>query len=136
MGGHGALTIFLKNRDKYRSVSCFAPISNLAHPECSLGQKALSRYLGADNKESWSQYSAVDLLNQLKGKGQDIEIYVDQGTEDVYWKELRIDDLKQACAQNNVKLTLNMREGYSHGYWFVQTFIEDHIQYHAKRLLK
>ena len=137
MGGHGALTIYLKNREKYRSVSAFAPISNPCHAECSWGQKNLGRYLGTENKEvEWPKYCAVDLVNQLNGQGSGIEIYVDQGTEDSFLKkgELRVDELKEACEKNGVTLVLNMREGYGHAYWFVQTFVQDHIEYHAQRL--
>ena len=136
MGGHGALTIYLKNREKYQSVSAFAPISNPSHPECSWGQKNLGRYLGTEDKSAWAQYCAVDLVNQLNGQGSGIEIYVDQGMEDSFLKkgELRVDELKTACDKNGVKLVLNMREGYTHGYWFVQTFVQDHIEFHAQRL--
>jgi S-formylglutathione hydrolase len=135
MGGHGALQIYLKNQDKYKSVSAFAPISNPTHTDCSWGQKNFSRYLGSDNKEAWKQYSSLDLI-----LSQDIspetEVYVDQGTEDSFLHkgELRVDELKKACEQKNVKHTINMREGYSHGYWFVQTFIGDHIAHHANKL--
>ena len=129
----------MKNQNKYKSVSAFAPICNPTHEGCEWGQKNLSRYLGTSEqqKEDWKQYSAVELINQLSSSSaSSVEIYVDQGTEDSFLPkgQLRVDELKKACDEKNINCTVNYREGYTHGYWFVQTFVADHIEYHAKRL--
>lgn len=129
MGGHGALTIALKNPLRYRSVSAFAPI--VAPSQVPWGQKAFSGYLGED-REIWKEYDAVELVK--RGARVD-EILVDQGGDDQFLDEqLRPELLAQACEQAGVKLTLNVRMGYDHSYFFIASFIEDHIRYHAQHL--
>ncbi|XP_051138743.1 S-formylglutathione hydrolase [Andrographis paniculata] len=130
MGGHGALTIYLKNLDKYKSVSAFAPILNPIN--CPWGQKAFSNYLGED-KASWEEYDATVLAskcNKVSGT-----ILIDQGTEDKFLKEqLLPHKFADACKDATVPLLLRMQPGYDHSYYFIATFIDDHILHHAKAL--
>jgi len=132
MGGHGALTIGLKNPDKYRSLSAFAPIS--APTQVPWGQKAFAGYLGAD-RDGWSQHDARELL--LSGHRFRDTIFVDQGTSDKFLREqLKPEMLEEACKAGGQPLELRMHTGYDHGYFFIQTFIRDHIEWHASRLLR
>jgi S-formylglutathione hydrolase len=132
MGGHGALTIGLKNPDKYRSLSAFAPIS--APTQVPWGQKAFAGYLGAD-REGWGQYDARELL--LSGHRFRDTIFVDQGTSDKFLREqLKPELLEEACKAGGQPLELRVHTGYDHGYFFIQTFIRDHIEWHASRLLR
>ena len=130
MGGHGALTMALKSPGRYRSVSAFAPI---CHPTAvPWGQKAFPAYLGNDEK-SWRAHDAVCLIED--GARVD-EILVDQGTEDGFLKaQLRPETLQTACQAAGIALTLNMREGYDHSYFFISTFMHVHLKWHAERLL-
>ena len=130
MGGHGALVIGLRNPDVYSSVSAFAPI---VHPtKVPWGQKAFSHYLG-DNSISWSDYDAALLAEKSKGLGQ---ILIDQGSSDQFLEEqLQPEHFKQACVAANIPLELNMRSGYDHSYYFIASFIENHLAFHAKSLL-
>ncbi len=126
MGGHGALTIALKNPDRYRSVSAFAPIS--APMQCPWGVKALTNYLGAD-RETWKQYDASELIATRPFPGS---ILVDQGTADQFLaQQLMPEKLAAAAAKSGQALTLRMQPGYDHGYFFIQTFIGDHLRHHA-----
>jgi S-formylglutathione hydrolase len=129
MGGHGALTLALKNPARYRSVSAFAPI---VHPSTAgWSRPALSRYLG-DDEAAWRAYDAVSLIED----GHRVkELLVDQGTADSFLDDgLRPWLLAEACKQAGIRLTLNMREGYDHSYHFISTFMADHIAWHAARL--
>jgi len=130
MGGHGALTCYLKNPGKYRSVSAFAPI---CHPsDCSWGQKALSNYLG-DDRNDWVEYDAALLIGDAVEK---LPLLIDQGTDDEWLSDqLKPGALEQACIANHYPLELRMQKGYDHGYYFISTFIEDHLRHHAKALL-
>ncbi len=129
MGGHGALTIALKNAGLYSSVSAFSPI--VAPTQVPWGQKAFTAYLG-DNRESWNDYDTVYLVNQGKNK---IPLLIDQGLQDEFLeKELKPELLRSACEKMDHPLTLNLREGYDHSYYFIATFIGEHIAYHAKAL--
>ena len=129
MGGHGALTIALKNPQRYRSVSAFAPI--VAPSQVAWGQKALRGYLG-DNTDTWLEYDSVALI---KNGARFDSLLVDQGGADDFLNEhLRPDLLKQACAEAGIPLTLNICEGYDHSYFFIATFIEEHLRYHANYL--
>jgi len=130
MGGHGALVCYLRNPGKYASVSAFAPI---CHPsECGWGQKALSHYLGEDRND-WVEYDAALLIGDAVEK---LPLLIDQGTEDVWLTDqLKPGALEQACIASHYPLQLRMQEGYDHGYYFVSTFIEDHLRHHAKALL-
>jgi S-formylglutathione hydrolase len=129
MGGHGALTIALRNQDRYTSVSAFSPICSPMN--CPWGEKALSGYLGG-NKERWRRYDACALLEdgaRLR------ELFVDQGAADQFLEtQLKPQLLERACAEAGVPLTLRMHEGYDHSYFFISTFIEDHLRWHAQRL--
>lgn len=130
MGGHGALTIALKNPGKYKSVSAFAPI--VAPSQVPWGNKAFTGYLGAD-KSAWAQYDAVELLKA--GKKFPGKIRVDQGTADKFLAEQLKPELLEAAAQAaGQELDLRQRAGYDHGYFFIQSFISQHIAWHARRL--
>ena len=129
MGGHGALTIGLRHPDRYAAVSAFAPI--VAPSQVPWGHKALSGYLGND-RNAWRKHDAVALIED----GARVSaLLVDQGGADMFLdQELRPHLLKDACAAANIDLTLNMREGYDHSYYFISTFMADHLRWHASRL--
>jgi len=129
MGGHGALTIGLRHPDRFKSVSAFAPI--VAPSQVSWGQKALGQYLDPD-RAAWRAHDAVALIED----GARLpELLVDQGDKDVFLeKELRPELLRQACADAGIPLTLNLQPGYDHSYYFVTTFMADHLAWHAERL--
>ena len=129
MGGHGALTLALRNRDSFRSVSAFAPI--VAPSQVPWGQKALAGYLG-DDRSAWRAHDAVALIED--GASVD-EILVDVGDADPFIeKELRPELLERACADAGIKLTLRVQPGYDHSYYFISTFMADHLAWHAERL--
>ena len=129
MGGHGALTIGLKNQSKYRAISAFSPIANPMN--CPWGQKAFSAYLG-DNQDNWQQYDACSLLTHSLST---LPILVDQGTADSFLEEeLKPERLLQAAEKHGSPLTLRMQEGYDHSYFFIQSFIDDHLAFHHKYL--
>ncbi|MEM1195823.1 MAG: S-formylglutathione hydrolase [Pseudomonadota bacterium] len=128
MGGHGALTIGLRNPGKYRSVSAFAPIT--APTQVERRREMFGRYLGED-VGAMREYDAVALIED----GARLpEILVDQGTEDEFLEWLGPEKLKAACEAASIPLTLRMQEGYDHAYFFVSTFMADHIAWHAERL--
>jgi S-formylglutathione hydrolase len=129
MGGHGALTLALRNPDAFRSVSAFAPI--VAPSQVPWGQKALAGYLG-DDSSAWRAHDAVALIED--GASVD-EILVDVGDADPFIeKELRPELLERACADAGIKLTLRVQPGYDHSYYFIATFMADHLAWHAERL--
>jgi S-formylglutathione hydrolase len=129
MGGHGAITMALRNPGRYASVSAFSPISSPM--SCPWGVKALSGYLGKD-KASWRRYDACALLEDGARLS---ELLVDQGLADQFLAtQLKPQLLEHACAQAGVPITLRMHEGYDHSYFFISTFIEDHLRWHAQRL--
>ncbi|WP_439104503.1 S-formylglutathione hydrolase [Celeribacter marinus] len=129
MGGHGALTIALRNRDQYKSVSAFAPI--VSPLNCPWGEKALSGYLGAD-RTAWRTYDACALIED---GARVADILVDQGTGDNFLEtQLKPDLLAAACAAADQPLTLRMQEGYDHSYFFISTFMAEHLEWHAARL--
>lgn len=129
MGGHGALTIGLRNPDRFRSVSAFAPICAPSH--CAWGEKALTGYLG-DNREDWRAYDACAMIEDgLKVP----ELLVDQGDADAFLSEqLKPELLEKACKDAGIDLTLRMQRGYDHSYYFISTFLPDHVAWHAQRL--
>ncbi|XP_075264648.1 S-formylglutathione hydrolase-like [Convolutriloba macropyga] len=136
MGGHGALTIYLKNPDKYKSCSAFAPITNPLN--CAWGQKALPAYLGSDSTK-WSQYDSCELMKslqetQLKSLNP---ILIDQGSTDQFLinGQLLPDNLVAVAKDKSVHLSYRLQEGYGHSYAFVSTFMEDHLKHHAQILL-
>jgi S-formylglutathione hydrolase len=129
MGGHGALTIALRNPDRFASVSAFAPICSPMN--CPWGGKALTAYLGAD-RAAWRAYDACALLDD---GARVTEILVDQGLDDPFLeRELKPELLEAACQRAGVALTLRRQKGYDHSYFFIQSFIEDHLDWHAERL--
>lgn len=129
MGGHGALTLALTNPGVFRSVSAFAPIC--APSKCPWGTKAFGGYLGED-RDSWSAYDATELVRA--GHRQSL-ILIDQGDEDQFLDEqLRPTDFAAACRTANQELKLRMQPGYDHSYYFIQTFMGDHIAHHADQL--
>lgn len=128
MGGHGALLIGVGNPQSYRSVSAFAPIA--AASQAAWGQHALTAYLGPD-RERWLGYDAAALI---RARPSQHELLVDQGMADPYLDQLKPDELKNACRQSGQRLTYRERAGYDHGYYFVSTFIADHLRFHAQAL--
>jgi S-formylglutathione hydrolase len=129
MGGHGALTIALKNPHTYTSVSAFAPIVNPLN--CPWGQKAFSTYLGMD-QTVWQQYDACELLKATADRSGCPPILIDQGDADNFLVEqLKPQNFVAACEQVEQSLTLRMQPGYDHSYFFVSSFIEDHLRHHA-----
>ena len=132
MGGHGALTLFLKNQDLYKSVSAFAPI--VAPTQCPWGHKAFDNYLGAD-QSTWAAYDATELMKKSEGAGARPNILIDQGLDDPFLEvQLKPHLFEAACTAVGQKLTLRRHPGYDHGYFFIQTFMADHIDHHAKIL--
>jgi len=130
MGGHGALTIALKNPHAYTSVSAFAPICSPMR--CPWGTKALAGYLGGD-RTRWRDYDTTALLEDRGWSGP--PLLVDQGTKDPFLDDqLKPDLLKEMCVQRNIPLELRMQEGYDHSYFFIASFIEDHLRFHARLL--
>jgi len=130
MGGHGALTIALKNPDRYRSVSAFAPIASPLR--CPWGEKALTGYIGPD-RARWRDYDTTALIEDRGWRGP--PLLVDQGTSDPFLeRQLRPDLLREACSASGVALDLRLRDGYDHSYFFIATFIEDHLRFHARHL--
>lgn len=131
MGGHGALTLAWKYPEKFISVSAFAPIC--APIQCPWGQKAFTQYLG-DDQTLWTEHDATELV--LAKGALFAEVLVDQGLDDQFYSQLNPDQLIQACTKVGQKLTLRQHEGYDHGYFFIQSFIDDHLQFHALHLNK
>ncbi|EJL27768.1 S-formylglutathione hydrolase [Caulobacter sp. AP07] len=131
MGGHGALTIALKNPELFRSVSAFAPI--VSPSNCPWGDKALGAYLGPD-RAAWRAHDAVALIED--GYGEDFdEILVDQGLADAFLdSQLKPELLEEAGAEARLKVTVRRQDGYDHSYFFIATFIGDHVAWHAQRL--
>ena len=129
MGGHGALTIALRNPGRFKSVSAFAPICSPIN--CPWGEKALGGYLG-DDREAWRDYDACDLISRAEER---LPLLVDQGSADGFLEEqLKPELLRSACERHGYALTLRMRDGYDHSYYFIATFIGDHIRHHAAAL--
>jgi S-formylglutathione hydrolase len=131
MGGHGALVCGLRNPAQYRSISAFAPIA--APSQCTWGQKAFSHYLGTD-PIPWSDYDASDLVHKYANTHR--PILIDQGTLDPFLEQqqLRPEFFQAACQAAGQPLTLRMQPGYDHGYYFISTFVEDHIRHHIEQI--
>ena len=128
MGGHGALTVGLKQPDEYRSISAFSPISSTL--ASAWAGNALTAYLGSD-RESWQPYDAAWLARH---QPSDHTLLVDQGGADPFLEQLRPDDLKAACEASGQAITLRIHPGYDHGYYFVSSFIGEHLKFHAAAL--
>ena len=132
MGGHGALTLALRHPQQYRSVSAFAPIC--APTQCPWGQKAFAGYLGTDSKD-WQAHDATALLAQLAPGTPQRPILIDQGEADPFLeRELKPDLFEAACRAAGVPLILRRHPAYDHGYFFISTFVDDHLRHHAKQL--
>lgn len=132
MGGHGALTLALKYPEHFRSVSAFAPI--VSPTRCPWGEKAFTAYLGAD-RSSWAAHDATALMTSGNAVGHFDDILIDQGLADNFLEnQLKPELFEEACATHRQKLTLRRHEGYDHSYYFIQSFIEDHLRFHAERL--
>lgn len=135
MGGHGALTIFLKNPGRYRSVSAFAPICNPS--KCPWGEKAFSGYFGKDAQEKGKEHDATELVKKAKGP---LDILIDVGTEDNFYKQGQLlpenfaAAAREAGLEKGVKIRYN--EGYDHSYYTIATFMGDHVDHAARYLLK
>mgnify|MGYP000971101603 FL=1 len=129
MGGHGALTLALKHPEKFKSVSAFAPICALS--QCPWGEKAFSNYLGSDQAE-WQKHDATALVQTKTAHFADI--LIDQGLSDQFYSQLNPALFQQACQAAGQPLTLREHAGYDHGYYFIQSFIDDHLQFHAVQL--
>jgi S-formylglutathione hydrolase len=132
MGGHGALTLFLRHRDLYKSVSAFSPI--VAPTQAPWGQKAFATYLG-DHHDEWLDHDACHLIGKIKNGADTPHILIDQGSSDQFLADqLKPDLFKDICEKTGVPLTLRLQDGYDHSYFFIQSFIEDHINHHSKYL--
>ena len=129
MGGHGALTLAWKYPDKFKSVSAFAPIC--APIDCPWGQKAFSHYLG-DDQAQWKAHDATELV--LAKGALFPEVLIDQGLEDQFYSQLNPAKMNQVCESVGQKISLREHAGYDHGYFFIQSFIDDHLQFHALQL--
>lgn len=132
MGGHGALTLALKHPHLFQTVSAFAPIA--APAKCPWGEKAFTAYLGADRSE-WAKHDASELMKACDSAPFPAGILIDQGLGDQFLeKQLHPHVFEAACASVGQPLTLRKHKGYDHGYYFISTFMEDHLRFHAERL--
>ena len=129
MGGHGALALALRHPGAYRSVSAFAPMA--APTQCPWGDKAFTHYLG-ENRAAWAAHDATELV---KAGARAPALLVDQGMADKFLAEqLLVDRFEAACRDAGQPLTLRRHAGYDHGYYFIASFIEDHLRFHAGAL--
>ena len=129
MGGHGAISIALKNTDVYKSVSAFAPIASPIN--CPWGIKAFSNYLGEEVSD-WLEYDSTELIKISKSF---LPMMIDQGSKDQFLKDqLKPELLLRAAEDRNFPLTYNLRDGYDHSYFFISSFIENHLNFHAEHL--
>ena len=138
MGGHGALTIALKNPTRYSSVSAFSPICSPIN--CPWGQKALGEFIGGnptDNHSQWAQHDAVELVKSSSTNTKDsLLVLIDQGEADNFLDEqLKIKLLEDAAAATDFPMQIRMQPGYDHSYFFIATFINEHISFHASALI-
>jgi len=134
MGGHGALTIFLKSAPLFSTLSAFAPICNPT--QCPWGEKAFSGYLGADSRATWEEYDACCLLQKFSGPAPCGGILVDQGAADDFLGkgQLLPERLQAAAEKAGVPIKLRMQDGYDHSYYFMASFMEEHVNHHADGL--
>jgi S-formylglutathione hydrolase len=132
MGGHGALTLYLRHPDRYRSCSAFAPIA--APMEVPWGQKAFNGYLGPDHGQ-WAEHDASALMARSKDAAARAPILIDQGLSDQFLeRQLRPERFEEACAAVGQPLTLRRHAGYDHGYYFISSFVDDHLEHHHRLL--
>jgi len=134
MGGHGALTLFLKNPGKYKSCSAFAPIANPSN--CQWGQKAFSGYFGDDNQSKWAEHDATELVKRWDGP---LGLLIDVGTGDNFYKQGQLlpENFMEAAKSKGLDkgIRLRMQDDYDHSYYFISTFADDHVEWAAKHLL-
>jgi len=128
MGGHGALTIGTRNADAYRSISAFSPISSA--PKSAWGEQALTAYLGED-RSTWAPYDAAAVIRAQPSRHK---LLVDQGAADPFLDQLKPNELRSACEASGQPIEYRERAGYDHGYFFVGTFIGEHLRFHAEAL--
>jgi S-formylglutathione hydrolase len=128
MGGHGALIVGIRNPDAYRSISAFSPISSASRS--AWGRQALTAYLG-DDEAAWREYDACAVIRATPSRHK---LLIDQGGADPYLDQLRPADLREACAAAGQPIEFRERAGYDHGYYFVATFIGEHLKFHADAL--
>ena len=132
MGGHGALTVGLRNPEIFDSISAFAPICTTLHSPW--GQKSLGHYLG-DDTAAWRDYDASEVARDVTDASTRNPILVDQGLDDAFLQQqLQPERLEAACAESGLRLNLRRHEGYDHGYYFIATFVDDHLRHHAALL--
>ena len=130
MGGHGALMIALKNPGMYQSVSAFSPI--VAPSKVPWGEKAFGAYLGEEEREAWKQWDTCELVADAKER---LLLFVDQGMDDAFYaSQLQTERLREACEAAGHPFNIRLQGGYDHSYYFISTFIEDHLQHHASAL--
>jgi S-formylglutathione hydrolase len=131
MGGHGALTLFLKNPGRYKSVSAFAPIANPSN--CPWGQKAFSGYFGEDDKSRWSEHDATELIAKFP---KETDILIDVGTGDNFYKQGQLlpEKFEEAAKKAGKGVKVRYQDGYDHSYFFISTFASDHVEHAAKAL--
>lgn len=135
MGGHGALICALKNPGIYRSVSAFSPISNPVN--CPWGRKAFEGYFGSDNAHLWDIYDATELARAYEGPPMDV--LIDQGGDDTFYidGQLLPENLEEACkGKDNLNANVRIREGYDHSYFFIASFVDEHLEHHARALFE
>lgn len=132
MGGHGALTLFIKNPGKYKSVSAFAPIANPSN--CQWGQKAFGGYFGEEEKEKWAEHDATELVK--KWSGEPLDVLIDVGTSDNFYKQGQLlpENFVKA-AEGKGKVNVRWQDGYDHSYFTMATFADDHVGHAARYLL-
>jgi len=141
MGGHGALTIAMRDIEKYRAVSAFAPIANPSSEDCPWGKKAFTGYFGTEDKEMWLKHDATEIVKSTedfseKKNFKTFAILIDQGDcDNFYQTQLYPERFVDACMEKKLNCTYNLRKGYDHSYWFISTFMENHIKFHAERLV-
>ncbi|KAK3380332.1 esterase D [Lasiosphaeria ovina] len=134
MGGHGALSLYLKHPGLFRSVSAFAPIANPSR--CPWGEKAFAGYLGAADREAWKQHDSTELLSRC-AKGTDVKMLVDVGTADNFYKQGQLlpENLEKAAKDAGVEgFELRYQDGYDHSYYFMASFADDHVNHAARHL--
>lgn len=136
MGGHGALTIFLRNPGKYKSCSAFAPIANPIN--APWGQKAFKGYFGDDNTEKWKEHDATELVKTKWPKDQQLDLLIDVGTGDNFYKQGQLlpENFVEAAKERGVDkgVKLRFQEDYDHSYYFMASFADEHVEYAAKFL--
>ena len=133
MGGHGSLLLHIKNPGLFRSCSAFSPISNPSK-QCVWSHEVYPKYFGSEDKAEWERWDVVELLRNRDSAEEKLSLLVDEGMDDQFKDELQTTKLEEVCKEKGHNLIMNWREGYDHFYPFINSFVEDHIEYHAKHL--